>query len=248
MKSRYGPFLMVGAVAAMLVFVRAGACQALYSYVDDRGIRTFTNIPPTGPVRDLRVTGVVPAATTPAKSPSNSKKTSFDPIIDKYAAHYQLDPQLVKSMIAQESGFKSNAVSSKGARGLMQLMPETAARLGVRNSFDPEENLRGGMKHMRNMLDMFNNDLELSLAAYNAGENLVQKIRRVPSYLETRSYVSSITSRYGKKQHELAAKGLDSAPAPLYRYTDRNGVLHLTNLPPVQRPEIPSLGSATNSP
>ena len=253
--SRFGFCVMIASVTAVLAFARTGASQALYSYVDEKGIRTFTNIPPTGSVRELKVTGVEPtpaAASTPAlvKAVAGSdKKVAFDPIIEKYAPQYQLDPKLVRSMITQESGFKSNAVSPKGARGLMQLMPATAARLGVRNSFDPEENIRGGMKHMRNLLDMFDNDLELSLAAYNAGENLVQKIRRVPSYRETRDYVASITSRYGKKEHEakVPVKEVQPPPPPqYYRYFDSNGVLHMTNIPPVQRPESSSQLSTAN--
>ncbi len=247
MKSRFGFFSLFGALAAVIVFARAGASQALYSYVDERGVRTFTNIPPTGPVRDLKITGAEPAPPPEAKNPSALRSKAFDPIIEKYAPQFRLDPHLVRSMISQESGFKANAISTKGARGLMQLMPQTAARLGVGNSFDPEENIRGGMKHMRNLLDMFNDDLTLSLAAYNAGENLVQRIHRVPSYRETRDYVSSITTRYGKKQQDAAPKDTKPAPAPLYRYFDSKGVLHLTNIPPVQRADVPNqTGSATS--
>lgn len=256
MKSRFGIFVRIAGVVALLAVARTGVSQALYSYVDERGIRTFTNIPPTGSVRELKVTGVEPTpapapASVSAKSAAALKKVAFDPIIEKYAPQFQLDPQLVRSMITQESGFKANAVSPKGARGLMQLMPATAARLGVRNSFDPEENIRGGMQHMRNLLNMFDNDLELSLAAYNAGENLVQKIRRVPSYRETRDYVASITTRYGKKEHEPRPPAKEvQAPAPpqYYRYFDNNGVLHMTNIPPVPRPEVSSqLSTGTSS-
>ena len=101
-------------------------------------------------------------------------------------------------MIETESDFDSRAVSPKGARGLMQLMPATALRVGVQNSFDPEQNIRGGMQHMRGLLDRFNNDLQLSLAAYNAGENLVQRIGRIPHIRETHNYVRKITKKYGK--------------------------------------------------
>lgn len=251
--SRFGFCLMIAGVAA-LAFARTGASQALYSYMDEKGVRTFTNIPPTGSVRELKVTGVesTPSpAPAPVKPATGPKKVAFDPIIEKYASQFQLDPQLVRSMITQESGFKTNAISPKGARGLMQLMPATAARLGVRNSFDPEENIRGGMQHMRNLLNMFDNDLELSLAAYNAGENLVQKIRRVPSYRETRDYVASITTRYGKKEHEPRppAKEVEPpAPPQYYRYFDNNGVLHMTNIPPVQRTDSSSSLSTANAP
>jgi hypothetical protein len=117
-------------------------------------------------------------------------------------------------------------------------MPATAARIGVRDSFDPEENIRGGMKHMRNLLDTFDNDLVLSLAAYNAGENLVHRIGRVPNYRETHEYVRSITKKYGKSQM-TREEPKPVSRASLFRFTDRNGVLHLTNLPPVKREEAP---------
>ena len=105
-----------------------------------------------------------------------------------------------------------------------------------RNSFDPEENIRGGMKHMRNLLNMFDNDLVLSLAAYNAGENLVQRTGRVPGFRETHDYVRSITRRYGRS-HLVPPNETPPAPLLMFKYMDRDGVLHLTNIPPVQGSE-----------
>ena len=140
-------------------------------------------------------------------------------------------------MIATESGFNPTAVSSKGAQGLMQLMPETAARLGVSNPYDPEENIWGGARYMRFLLDTFANNTEdnliLSLAAYNAGENLVQRLGRVPDFRETNDYVRSIIERYGKRQMDLPVPAI---PEPTtYRYFDDKGTLILTNIPPVDR-------------
>jgi len=208
--------------------------QTLFSYTDENGIRIFTNIPPKAPVKDLVVSGR-PLPDPPA-NPAVSA-TPYDPIISKYASEYQLDPSLIKSMITKESAFNPKAVSRKGAQGLMQLMPATAARHGVRNSFDPEENIRGGMKHMRFLLDTFDNDLSLSLAAYNAGENLVQRLGRVPNIRETTDYVRTITKRYGKQQMGTPAEATVKPP-PMFRFVDGNGTLHLTNLPPVQRPSV----------
>jgi hypothetical protein len=157
-------------------------------------------------------------------------------IIDRYATQYQLDPKLVRSVIAAESGFQRKAVSSKGALGLMQLMPSTAARLGVKDPFDPEQNIRGGTKHLRFLMDTFDNNLDLSLAAYNAGENLVQRLGRVPNIPETRDYVRIVTARYGKTFMDQAHVPLAESSAPPYplvfRYLDPNGVLVLTNVPP----------------
>ncbi|NWG14454.1 MAG: lytic transglycosylase domain-containing protein [Acidobacteria bacterium] len=197
-------------------------------------MRIYTNIPPKRLVQDLQITG---RPQSPADSVQENPSISYDDIIEKYAEEYQLDPALVKSMIARESGFNAQAVSPKGAMGLMQLMPDTAARHGVRDVFDPEENIRGGMKHMRLMLDMFGNDLSLSLAAYNAGENLVQRLGRIPQIKETHDYVRAITRLYGKKQMELPVTAARSSPPPVFRYLDARGVEHLTNIAPVRRSE-----------
>jgi transglycosylase-like protein with SLT domain/uncharacterized protein DUF4124 len=226
-KVRYFPLLL-----GFLCFLSRTASSQVYTYVDEKGVRTFTNTPPKGAVQDLKVSGAPPAPVPDAVTPKASRQSDYMRIVEKYAPQFQLDPALVQSMITQESGFKNRAVSSKGARGLMQLMPATARRLGVRDSFDPEENIRGGMKHMRNLLDMFDNDLVLSLAAYNAGENLVQRTGRVPRYRETHDYVRSITKRYGSK-HLAPASETPPAVLPMFRYVDRDGVLHLTNIAPV---------------
>lgn len=220
--------VIIGAIPA------CSLAQALYSYVDERGIPVYTNIPPQKPVRDLKVTGV-PAP--PSPSPGLSPMTPYDPIILKYAEKYQLDPALIRSMIDTESGFNPKAVSNKGAQGLMQLMPATATRLGVRNAFDPEENIRGGVKHMRGLMDTFKNDLNLSLAAYNAGENLVQRIGKVPNIPETHNYVRSITKKLAKKDSANQSTSIPQVPST-YRYVDEKGVLHLTNIPPVMRSDF----------
>jgi soluble lytic murein transglycosylase-like protein len=217
-------FMLGGALSAAELFG-----QALYSYIDEDGVRHFTNLPPVKPVWDLKITGSVPL---PSPDTTKSKSEAYDTIIERYAGAYQLDPSLIRSIIAQESGFNAKAVSSKGARGLMQLMPATAARLGVKNSFDPEENIRGGVRHFRTLMDNFGNNVTLSLAAYNAGENLVQRLGRIPDYKETRDYVESITRRYGKK--DLSAETQQQKYPATFRFTDQDGVLHLTNIPPLR--------------
>lgn len=210
-------------------FAQASVAGSVYSYVDDSGIKVYSTAPPVEQVEDMKVTGEEP---TPAPAPPASKATSFDGIIEKYAGDYQLDPSLIRSIISQESGFNHKAVSPKGARGLMQLMPATAERLGVRNSFDPEENIRGGVKHFRSLMDSFNNNLDLSLAAYNAGENLVRRLGRIPDFKETKEYVQSIKKKYGR--NETAQLPAENQPPPLYRFVDEAGVLHLTNISPLR--------------
>lgn len=121
----------------------------------------------------------------------------YDRWIDHYGRVYGVDPQLVRLIIDQESNFNPRAVSRSGAMGLMQLMPETAERLGVRDPFDPESNLRGGIKFLSDLQVMFDGDLELVLAAYHAGPGIVGRLRKVPAIPETIAYVDYIVSRYG---------------------------------------------------
>ena len=121
----------------------------------------------------------------------------LDAIIVESATRHNVDPVLVYSLMHQESSFKPRAVSYKGARGLMQLMPGTAARFGVRDIFDPKQNIEGGIRYLSFLLDMFDGDVPLALAAYNAGEGAVIKYgRRIPPYSETQEYVRRITRRY----------------------------------------------------
>jgi hypothetical protein len=118
--------------------------------------------------------------------------------ISDHAMAQDLDPKLVEALIRVESAFNSRAVSSKGAMGLMQLMPGTALDLGVENAFDVEENLRGGTSYLRSLLDRFSGDLTLALAGYNAGPAAVEKYQGVPPYRETTEYVQRVLAHYGR--------------------------------------------------
>lgn len=127
--------------------------------------------------------------------------TTGDSAIDSYivssCVRYNIDPLLIYSQMHQESSFKLKATSYKGARGLMQLMPGTAMRFGVTNIYDPKQNIEGGVKYMRWLMDMFGGDVNLALAGYNAGEGAVLKYgRSIPPYTETREYVRRISARY----------------------------------------------------
>jgi len=143
----------------------------------------------------------VPPASTLGVSTSLRGFTTGNEQIDGYvteaAKRNGLDPLLIYSVMHQESSFKSRAISPKGARGLMQLMPGTAARFGVTNIFDPQQNIEGGSRYMKFLLDRFDGDLSLALAGYNAGEGAVEKYGwRIPPYAETQEYVRRISQRY----------------------------------------------------
>jgi soluble lytic murein transglycosylase-like protein len=131
------------------------------------------------------------------KNPALSAKASdYDDIIKEASQKYGVDEKFIKAIIQQESGFNPNATSWVGAMGLMQLMPETARGLGVKNGYDPKDNIMGGVKYIKEQLDRFGNDKEKALAAYNAGPGAVTKHGGIPPYQETRNYVKNIMSIY----------------------------------------------------
>ena len=120
-------------------------------------------------------------------------------MVDVISQNHGVDPALVRAVMKTESNFNRWAVSNKGARGLMQLIPATGARYGVRDFFDPQQNVEGGVQYLKFLLEKFNGNLDLSLAAYNAGENLVQRLGRVPPIPETTNYVRKVRANYVKK-------------------------------------------------
>ena len=143
-----------------------------------------------------------------------SDKTPFERIIRAAADRYRVDADLIHCVIAIESNFDPKAVSPKNARGLMQLMPQTAAQFGVKDAFNPEQNVDAGTRYLRQLIDRYNN-LTLALAAYNAGpERVDQHGRRVPPYLETMKYVQRITKSYAKIKAETAPLLPDDSPLP----------------------------------
>src|SRR5437773_120684 len=127
------------------------------------------------------------------------RRSPYDRIIERHADRYGVDPVLVRAVIQVESDFNPRCISRKGARGLMQLMPETAKRYGVRSIFDPEENIHAGIHYLADLIEMFRSDLPRALAAYNAGENAAFRYAGIPPYDETTTYVSrALTVYYGR--------------------------------------------------
>jgi soluble lytic murein transglycosylase-like protein len=149
----------------------------------------------------------------------------IDAAIEQSATKHGVDANLVRALVKVESNFNPNAVSNKGAMGLMQLMPRTASGLSVSNPFDPQQNVDAGVRHLKQLLNNFGGDVRLSLAAYNAGEGAVKRNRGVPHYSETQNYVKRITDLYWNKNGN--AFGPMSAPVHVYRGED--GVLRMTN-------------------
>lgn len=171
------------------------ASADIYRYEDDDGIVHFTDAPTDRRfkiiMRDIRRDRQLRTKLIPV---NGATPAEYDQIINEKAGKYGVSPSLIKAVIHAESGYNPNAVSRKGASGLMQLMPGTAKSLKVSNSFDPRDNVEGGVKYLRFLLDTFRGDVSLALAAYNSGLNNVARYGGIPPYSETRTYVNRVLS------------------------------------------------------
>jgi hypothetical protein len=192
--------------AFLMTAILLGALPAsadIFKYTDDQGVTCYTDTP-AGKKAD-RIYKETPATAHVQKqsarrhSGSNTGASEYHAIIHEKASMYDLDPSLIKAVIATESNWNKRAVSPKGAMGLMQLMPATATEMNVRNPYDPEENIEGGTKYLRYLLERFSGDLTLALAAYNAGPKTVEKFGYVPPITETKQYVNKVLSLYNGK-------------------------------------------------
>jgi soluble lytic murein transglycosylase-like protein len=162
-----------------------------------------------------------------SSSRSGFTQREVDSAIDKAAARHNVDPNLVRALVKVESNFNPNAVSRKGAMGLMQLMPQTARQLKVSNPFNPEENVDAGVRHLKQLLESYGGDVRLSLAAYNAGSGAVARSSGIPKYAETRNYVKRITQLYGGGLGNSYFGGASHEPVTVQR--DARGVLYISN-------------------
>jgi hypothetical protein len=220
---------LILAVAAAVFAAPGPASAETYQFIGPDGTVHFTNAP--SDPRYRRMKGVGSGSTGTAEGffrvPANVSPASLTETIREAAQRYGVPEDLVKAVIRVESGFNARAVSRKGARGLMQLMPGTAAILGVRDSFDPAENIDGGVRHLRGLLDRYGHNVPFALAAYNAGEGAVNQHGGIPPYAETQAYVARILGILGGDAGAaLASSGSN------YRYVADDGAVVYTNIPP----------------
>lgn len=201
----------------------------------------FTNTP-----ADPRYQQLAPgeSGTESGRRALDARHNPYGPAIRQAAERHGVEPQLVEALIGVESAFDPWAVSRKGARGLMQLMPETAVALGVRNSFNPHQNIEGGVRYLRYLLDRYGRSLPLALAAYNAGPRVVEWYRGIPPYPETWLYIRRVIELYRKGGGPSLINGEITPPREVvsqlgvgsqmvYRYADPAGTVTYTNIPPL---------------
>jgi hypothetical protein len=191
---RTGLFLQVAtAVLTVFIITTANIVHAdIYKYVDEEGVLHLTNVP-----TDHKVNYVLILKEKRILFQANLDVTKYDELINKAANKFKLDSALIKAIIKAESNFNHRAVSRVGAQGLMQLMPKTASSMNVEDSFHPGKNIEGGARYLRYLLNTYKGNLDLALAAYNAGEKAVAKYNyNIPPYRETQNYVKRVYSFY----------------------------------------------------
>ena len=242
MKPNWKPGALIAASALLASFVCVTSVSALPSPQDHialardgKGRAVYMNAADQGS----------PGAVDPLPGDSANANASIRRLIGQTARSLAVDPKLVDAVVRVESGYDMRARSAKGALGLMQLVPATAARFGVQNPFDPAENIRGGVSYLGQLLKLFNGDVPLTLAAYNAGEGAVLRRQGIPPFEETQNYVRKVTAAYpapvskpksdatthnqplaSPDPRSAEARNHPVSPAPIYRYVDARGVTH----------------------
>ena len=208
----------------LLLAVAGGPVEgqsASYRLTDEEGVTHFTNAP-TDP-RYRSMSGMSGTGAGWLRLPPNVQ-VRFTEEIKAIAARHGVSASLVESVIRVESAFNPSAISPKGAQGLMQLMPQTATSLGVRNAFDPKQNIEGGVRHLRYLIDRYPGNLPFAIAAYNAGEGAVDRYRGIPPYSETQEYVRRVLQLSGGGGGQV-----------IYRIEDAaSGTVTYTNVPPAR--------------
>lgn len=239
---------ILGGVALIAAAAPASfAEEKVQAVVSSNGRIVFTNLMENTTPAPTMVNAPVPQPVIPQSGNVLALEVpeSLRNLVDTISINHGVDPALVRAVIKTESNFNRWAVSNKGARGLMQLIPETGLRYGVRDFFDPQQNVEGGVQYLKFLLEKFNGNLDLSLAAYNAGENLVERLGRIPPIQETTNYVRRVRANY------VRTSGVTSVPAmavnsgatqpgkeakqdmpSIFRMVDERGVVHFSNVGP----------------
>jgi soluble lytic murein transglycosylase len=197
-------------VAIILLFGASAAIADIYKSVDENGVIHFTNAPQGDSYRKV------------ISASSGQSDGNFDPIIQQKSRKYNVEPSIIRALISAESNWDVHAISDKGAIGLMQLMPATAEDMEIKNPFDPEQNIEGGTRYLRMLLDRFNGSMELAVAAYNAGPAAVERSGGIPSFSETRKFVRNVISSYRKKS---------DIKTRIHKITYDDGTTLYTNIP-----------------
>ncbi len=239
---------LAAALGGALLFNAADATAQVYTRRNANGVVEATNIPDA---EDYRLVYAGKGTLIHSRGFRRVYNGEFDHHIEDAARHHLVSADLVRAVIQVESEYDVLAVSSKGAKGLMQLMPFTARRFGVADPFDARQNIFGGVQFLRFLLDLFNGDVSLALAAYNSGENAVLRYRGIPPYRETRGYVQKIQELLGSgieevRAHFFAAPAVPPArparparvpparPRIYYKWHDEKSVLHVAETPPAE--------------
>ncbi|NOX32762.1 MAG: lytic transglycosylase domain-containing protein [Deltaproteobacteria bacterium] len=176
---------------ALVLFCLSNALSDIYTFIDSKGIVHFTNVPTSSDYK-------LYIRERPGKQPHKAGTKKYDNIIIKAQKRYGVEFSLIKAVIKVESGFNPNAVSKRGAKGLMQIMPDNFKALFVKDPFNPSQNIMGGTLHLQRLLRRYKYKLPLALAAYNAGPDAVDRYRRVPPYKETQNYVRKVMKIYSR--------------------------------------------------
>ncbi len=214
MSHQFQRFLIYSLASLLTLAITSPAfAAAIYKFRDRKGVINYTNVLPRG------VTPQIVMVYCPACDPTSKvdfshvqlKTTDFGPHIKVAIAKNPVDEALVRAIIQAESAYNPYALSKAGAQGLMQLMPGTAAQYGVSDSYDAQQNINGGVAYLRFLLDMFDGDVRLASAAYNAGENNVLKYAGVPPFAETQVYVQRVGQLYQRYRVDIAAREVKSA-------------------------------------
>lgn len=197
--------LMAACLSAATLFAPMEVRADIFAFTDERGVMHFTNVQGLDRryklIRKENAPSYVPSRVGSAYMPSEAEIKKYGTIIDVAARTHGVDSAFVHAVVSAESGFNPRAISPKGASGLMQLMPATAQRYGVKDIMDPVENIQGGVRYLKDLLAMFNGNAELAAAGYNAGENaVIRHGNRIPPYAETVNYVPKVMDYYRKFQ------------------------------------------------